>query len=178
MTHNLRIVPSYYGKLNAYSYIFGGDPTLEIWTIHPRLFQDVSYELVSDSVLLRSDSIQDFMVSVVSEEGDCLACHMAEGGVCSFAKPMGNFYISILKHNYLPYVTYINFDSDIIQNRQIKYNEHYLRSPMNVGYDVSNNQPLGNVIVKSGGNLKISNANSTIIKNGFTCEEGATMTIE
>ena len=178
MTHNIKIVYSLQGTFNACSYICGGDPSLEIWTSQPRLFQDVSCEIVSDSVILCSASIQDYMVSVVSDEGDCLACYKAIDGVCSFVKPTGNYYISILKHDYLPYVLYFNFDSDIIQNRQIKYNECYFRSPMDVGYDVSNNLPFGNVIVKSGGSLKIRNTNGTTIKNGFICEEGATMKIE
>ena len=49
---------------------------------------------------------------------------------------------------------------------------------MSVGYDVTDQQEYGNVLVEQGASLRLNQQNGLVIKNGFECEKGAELIIE
>lgn len=80
--------------------------------------------------------------------------------------------------HYYPHFTYY-CTSNYIQNQTIDVNSYYDSTPLNIGYDVTNTEPYGNVLIKSGSKLTIKNGNGSVsIKNGFGCEKGAELNIE
>jgi hypothetical protein len=99
---------------------------------------------------------------------------------CSFPIPSGNFYVTLNFENNLPYILFFS-SSNYLQNMTIHaYSHHYYKdTPLNIGYDVTNNNSNGNVILKSGSKVTINNGTGGVtIKNGFECEKGAELTIE
>ena len=163
-------------KDNAFIYICGGDPTLEIWTAIPSSFSNVSITPTSSGTISLSLA-EDAIVSVVSEYGEVVDTLHISG--CRVLPQFGNVnYYAINKHNYLPYVFKVDYASDKVQNVTINMDTYYLESPISVGYNVDNALPLGNVTVKSGKSLHLNKTSGVTIKNGFTVEEGATLTIE
>lgn len=67
------------------------------------------------------------------------------------------------------YIQNVTFNQDATYNNQ---------GTVYIGYDVTNDKEHGNVIIKNGKTLKITNASEVIIKNGFECEKGATFIVE
>ena len=51
-------------------------------------------------------------------------------------------------------------------------------SEINVGYDVTNSMPHGNVIIERGNELVINMTNNVSIKNGFECKLGGELVIK
>ena len=164
-------------KDNAYVYLCGGDPTLEIWTGMPKHFIDVDIAKSNSGITVTSNSCSGFTVSVVSDNGALIEKINASGYSCTFTAPSGNCYAVLNKHNYLPYVIYCS-DSGYIQNETLTDNRFYYNTPLNIGYDVTTEKPYGNVIVESGKKLVIQNGNNGVtIKNGFECKQGAELII-
>lgn len=164
---------------NAFVYIVGADPTLEIWTGTPNYFSNVSVSMSGSNMTISSPSFHSGdSVSVVSEAGELLAKYYVSGNSCSFTVPYGNFYFAVNRHNYYPYITYCSFDS-YIQNKTIDVNSYYSKSPMSIGYSVTTEVPYGNVTVESGNKLTIKNGYAGVeIPSGFECKAGAELVIE
>ena len=160
-------------KDNAYVYLCGGDPALEIWTGTPQHFNDVAIAKSNSGITVTSNSCSGFTVSVVSDNGALIEKINASGNSCTFTTPSGNCYAVLNKHNYFPYVIYCS-NSGYIQNETLTDNRFYYNTPLNIGYDVTTEKPYGNVIVESGKKLFIQNGNNGVsIKNGFECKHGA-----
>ena len=99
------------------------------------------------------------------------------GSSYTFSVPTGNFYIVINRHNYYPHITYC-INDNYIQNKTLEGNCFSGASPLNIGYDVTNNVPYGNVYIESGAKLFIQNgASGVTIKNGFECKLGGELIV-
>ena len=166
-----------YAKDNAFCYLCGGDPSLEIWTDIPRNFGDIEFTNVGDSILIRSVGINDYKYSIVDEDGALLEVNNTTNGLISVAKPTIRKYVVLNKHNYYPCVILIDAYEMYIQNRVFDYSALYLNNSYRVGYDVYG-YPYGDVIVKPGRTLKFVTNNDVYIKNGFECEKGAVLEIK
>ena len=165
-------------KDNAFSYICGGDPTLEIWTATPQSFGNVDLTENNGNITITTEYSGSYLVSISDEEGNLIYSSSVYGNNCTFTKPSGNFYIGITKHNYIPHVIYYNIDAETIQNVTFTFDGYYHHTPWAIGYGVSPD-PAGNVTVKSGSKLIIENgAGGVYIDYGFKCEKGAILDIK
>lgn len=72
---------------------------------------------------------------------------------------------------------YYNTTDSIVQNKKIETDAYFTAQNLHIGCNITDLQPVGNVIVKSGTNVKFENDSSITIKKGFICEKGATLTI-
>ena len=90
--------------------------------------------------------------------------------------PLSLLTAQISQIEYIPFVMEYDVNSNYIQNKTINHDTYYFKSPLSVGYDVTNLIPYGNVKVKSGNILKLPKG--VTIKNRFEIEKGATLTIE
>ena len=165
-------------KDNAFVYLCGGDPSLEIWTNTPASFNSINIYRVNNNLIISiPDYSSYYTVSVVSEDGELLGNYQVTSNPCTIAIPDENFYITIHKHNYYPYVVFCS-TSSFIQNKTFETNAYYDNSPINIGYDVTTEEPLGNVIIKNKTKLYIrKGTNQVNIKNGFECELGGELLI-
>ena len=164
---------------NAYAYICGGDPTLEIWTGTPASYTDVSLAKTNGNIVVSSPSFNSSdTISVVSEDGELINRYGISGNACSFSAPSGNYYVVVNRHNYYPHITYCS-NSGYIQNETLTGNNFYSATPLNIGYNVTTEKPYGNVVISSGGKLSIQKGTGGVtIKNGFECELGGELIIK
>lgn len=164
---------------NVFSYINGGDPSLELWTDLPQSFGDVRLLEENNNLIIVTQS-NNYSVSVVSEDGDLIGLYSAgSANSCTFPRPLGNFYIGVNKHNYIPHVIYYNVDKGIIQNETINVDSYYHHTPIMIGDGVSMDIMSGPVIVKKGTKLIITNRSEGVkIDTGFECEKGAILEIK
>ena len=166
-------------KDNAYIYLCGGDPTLEIWTDVPSQFYNVTITSSNNEITISSNDFNsDATISIVSENGYLINKYNVTGNTCIIPMLSDNFYVVVNRHNYYPYTIYFNH-SNYIQNETINENSYYDNTPINIGYDVSTLKPNGDVMITSPAKVTIHNESGEVtIKNNFNCEKGATLIIE
>lgn len=164
-------------KDNAFCYLCGGDPTLEIWTASPQIISGV--QLTTNGSITINPGVNNYSISFVSEGGDLIQTLNSTNNSCTFIPPATNFYIVINKHNYYPYIIYYDTSSNYIQNKTIDYDAYYRNSPIAVGYDVTTSETHGDVILKNGANLNIKLGNGGVtLDKGFESQIGSTLVVE
>lgn len=164
---------------NAYSYICGGDPALELWTAAPQSIGNVDFSCNNGIITISTGLSDGYYISVVTNDGAQVNTIQTTGSTCTFAKPTGNFYVAINKHNYFPYIIYYDTESDYIQNVTFNYDAYYNHSPLDIGFSVTAAVNSGNVIVKSGKKLIVKKGSGDVyIDSGFKCEKGAAFEIK
>lgn len=168
-----------YAIYNAFSYLCGGDPTLEIITDNTKTFEGYDITVNEQSISISTDSTDEYRVCVVSEGDSLLAIINSTGSTCSFPVPTENCYVVLNRHNYVPCIIYLNVNDSYIQNRVFDdLDSYYIKdASISAGYDVTNSTPYGNVIIESGSKLNISKKNGVLIKNGFKCKLGGELKI-
>ena len=96
----------------------------------------------------------------------------------TIAAPSVNCYFVINKHNYIPYIIKYDKTSHYVQNETFNHDVFYASSPLNIGSNVTNSKPFGDVVVKKGHTLSIKGNVEVTIKNGFNVEKGAVLDIK
>ena len=170
-----------YAIYNAFSFLCGCDPSLEIWTNNTSSFNNYNLSLNGQSLTVNNGNIGGYKVSVVNENGSLAYVINSASSSCTFSIPSGNFYLVLNKHNYVPRVIYVNVTDNYIQNKIFNnsIDNYYIKNAtINVGYDVTSSVPHGNVSVENGSKLTIRKSNSVIIKNGFECQIGGELEIK
>lgn len=168
-------------KDNAFCYICGNDPALEIWTQRPQTFKNVTVSNQNDGIYINVDGVSDYMVSVVSKEGELRYKKTSMSNTITLSDYNTEDLIYLSKHNYIPFKIEIqnsNPNTIYIQNRVFNGSEIINGDKIEVGYDVTSSIPYGNVIINNGANLRLNSTSETIIKNGFECQKGATFIVE
>lgn len=169
-------------KNNAYSYICGGDPSLELWTDVPCSISNVSVTSNNGFITVNTGLSGGYYIAIASENGDCLGKINCSTSTCSFPIPAGKFYFAINKHNYRPYVIYYDAESEYIQDVVFNYDAYYESTPsylnqyepLLIGNGVTAEIEGGDVIVKNGHKLIVKNGpGGVFIDAGFKCEKGA-----
>ena len=167
---------------NAFSYLCGCDPSLEIWTGNTKLLNNYKLTLNGQNLTVYNVNISGYKVSVVNENGSLFSAVNTTGSSFTFPIPAGNFYIVLNKHNYVPRIIYVNVTDSYIQNKS--FNEtgvdyYYIKNgTICAGYDVTSSIQDGNVTVKNGSKLTIDKSGGVLIKNGFKCELGGELQIK
>jgi len=172
------IVTDYYGELNAYRYLLGGDPSLEIWTNTPSKLSNISLTTSGNSICLSTSEIDDCRISVVSESGELIDLIHSNNSNFVYPMPTENCYFVINKHDYYPYIIKYDVSSNYIQNEIIDYDAYYTKTPLSIGYNVDSGHPFGNVIVKAGHTLSIKRHAEINLNGGFSVEKGAKLVIQ
>lgn len=167
---------------NAFSYLCGCDPTLEILTGNTEEFKDYVLSLNGQNLTIECGNNNGYKVSVVNENDSLLFVMSSYGSSCTFPTPTENFYIVLNKHNYVPRVIYVNVADSFIQDKvfnNVTINNYYVKnSEVCVGYDVTTSVPYGKVSIERGSKLSISRRHGVFIKNGFECELGGELQIK
>lgn len=170
-----------YGNMavdNAFAMMCIGDPTMEIWTGNQSSFSGLDVNTVGNNLSISVSNAQNFKVCVVSSTGELQDSYISSGSSISIPKPTTECYLSVTKHDFIPYVVHINPQDLYIQNVTFTDNEYYIGTPINIGYDVTTSESYGNVILQSGAKVKINKGSGVTIKNGFECKQGAEFIIK
>ena len=170
-----------YAIWNAFSYLCGCDPSLEIITDSTKSFDEYEIMLNGQNIVINTGNIEGYKVCMVNEGDSLLAVINSTGSSCSFPVPTENIYVVLNKHNFVPRIIYINVEDCNIQNKLFADNvdSYYIKdAAICAGYDVTDSIPYGNVIVESGSKLNISKGKGVLIKNGFECKLGGELRIK
>ena len=169
-----------YIEENAYSYIIGGDPSLELWTAEPRTFSQVSITGIDEDIKVHSGNVNGYDVFISSLNGEFVDSVHVSGKERTFSMPsMEKFYISIKKHNYIPFIVYCDTEANHLQNVEVDYNGFYSKTPFAMGEYVDYDDTIGEVVVKSGSKLMINLGNEGVLMDGGTyIEKGASLLIK
>lgn len=163
---------------NAFCTVVGGDPSLEIWTGSQSSINEVTLHSSGNSIVISTGNTSDYKVHVVSTNGQLLNKYVANGSTCSIPMPTNSCYIVLDKHDYIPYIIFVDTENNYIQDEDICTAVYYLGTPMSIGYDVTNSIPYGNVSIEPGANVIIEKGSGVLIKNGFECKNGAEFVIQ
>ena len=154
---------------NALIYICGGDPSLEIWTGQPQVFNNLTFTPTSDGqLMLNTNMTEDVLVHVVSEYGEKFwTVPISSSGILP---SYGNVcYYAINRHNYIPYILRVDFTSNTIQNMTFTDNNLYMATPISI---------CSPTIVKEGSSLQLNVNNGVTINDGFSVEKGGQLLIK
>lgn len=165
-------------KFNTFIYLWGGDPSLEIWTGDIRNFDGLEFEKSDNMIMLNTGNISDYSVRIVSKDGVLMEEYNSVNPTCSLSLSDISCYIVLDKHNHTPYVIDYNPNSSYIQNLTIEQGALLEGDSIVIGSDVTSSMSYGNVTVGRTAQMKIS-ANSKIeIKNGFTVLKGGRLLLK
>ena len=168
---------SFLSKYNTSIFLWGGDPSLEVWTGAILDFSNTIIDCINDSIYIDTEGVLDYTIRVVSEDGRLLEECTSIGSIYSLAASDEPCYLVLDKHNYKPYILYYNPLVSFIQNKIIKQDSYYRGNAIIVGNNVDSTQTQGNVVVKQG-TLTFDSSVRTVIQNGFKCEKGARLIIK
>lgn len=158
---------------NAFAYLCGGDPTLELWTDSPTRI-DATVTSANDSITVNIGSnLGCYTLNVVSVNGDLISSTSCSNLTHTFPIPADQFFFSIDKHNYVPYVLYYDRTTNEITDVTFTYNAYFEASPLMMNSNTYINYS-GPVIVKPFNRVHIKNGNDGVyIDSNFKCEKGA-----
>ncbi len=166
---NSTVVSYGHEKRNAASFLWGGDPTLELWTDNPKSFSPEDIEVIQnkDSVtVLIADSMR-CNISLCSMDDFGLSYFRKVENVSSYTFVGVDVpcYINVNKHNYLPYT----FNGNVTVNSKTIDNKSAL-----VGNDIT----IGETTITNGGTLTIKAQNEVTLNAGFECKKGGILEIK
>ena len=162
---------------NAFSLVCGGDPSLELWTGVQSEFDNTNLSISGNNLVISTQSINNYYVNIASTDGMLLGNYYSNGTNITIPLPDIDCDIALNKHNYVPYV--IHFRKQCIQNEILSGQGVFVGTPMQIGYDVINTKPYGNVVIEPNAKVIIYNGNGGVyIKNGFECKQGAELEIK
>jgi hypothetical protein len=167
-----------YPIANAMAYLWGGDPSLEIWTNTISSFPNINVSEQNNNIIANIGNLSNCILTVFSEENNNYFSRVSNvTGNVVFDNVSMPCYLSVNKHNFTPYVCYISNNDIYIQNKTYSTTNNMLGNNIYIGYNVTNIKENGNVIISSGTNVKWKASNKIVIKNGFKCEKGSRLSI-
>lgn len=175
---NFSLGYAHYGVINAFCYLCGGDPTLEIQTQVVKDFVNIQTKRLSKGLQITADSICGSIISVVSSEGDLIYCVEANTNTVTLTDVPKDAFIVLNKHNYKPCFINASENTVYVQNKSFDNWQVITGGKILVGKNVTPLQESGKVIVKKNAHLTFKSKSETILDNGFECEKGAYLTIE
>ncbi len=168
---------NYYAIFNAYSYLWGGDPSLEIWTDEMETFDNAQVRKDGNTVFVDAGVSGDCKVTVTTNDGLYHESITSGSGVM-FQAPMVECYVSLNKHNYVPKIYRLSETGDLfIQDEVISSSFEAQAKRVVIGENVISNKSEGKVVIKKDADVRIKASDTVTIESGFSCEKGATLRI-
>lgn len=159
---------------NTKIYLWGGDPSLEIWTDTPNQFSSVSISDNGTNVTVSTGGISDCDIIVCStlDDGDSYF-EVAEGVSShtfnSVARP---YYVTVKKHNYIPYLS-----DTYVQNKTLSSDAFISGNNIYIGSSVTTNEPSGQVTIQNGADILFDAKNDVNLDGLFEAELGGTFEV-
>ena len=164
---------------NAFAYLCGGDPSLEIWTDTISKFPDIEVSFENGILNIDTRTVEDYTLTLFSQtDSNYFKKVIVEGNTVSVTDVPTSFVMSLNKHNYMPLVYNVSEGDIYVQNENYALVRKLVGNNVYIGSDVTNTKPQGNVVVKSGAELSIDAKSKTVINNGFKVEQGAKIIIK
>ena len=166
---------------NAFAYLWGGDPTLEIWTDNISTFSNITVNRQERSVSVNTNGVSDCTITAVDLNNVASSAYFScvKGqSYAEFSNVTFPCYITVSRHNYVPYILYVTDQDIYIQNEIISKNQVKYGQNIYIGSDVTTGKTSGKVIVQPDAEVQLKGSNSIYIKNDFEIKKGATLRID
>lgn len=169
----------YADRVDGYSYICAGDPSLEIWTDTISKFPQIDFTYENGAVNIDTRTIEDYTITIFSlTDNNYFKKIYVEGTTATITNVPSSFVMSINKHNYMPLVYNINDGDIFMQNENYALVREIVGNNVYIGSDVTDAQPRGKVTIKSEAEMNIDAKGKTIINKGVVIEKGAKVYIK
>lgn len=158
-----------------------GDPELPLYTNNPTPFSNVSITKNGNTVYVNTNGVDNCTITLTSanDYGETYFNRQLNVSSSIFYDVPTAFYAVITKHNYIPYIYSCTLPTVYLQNEE--YSSGISIDNANVvlaGEAVTPVKPQGNVIIHSGGELKITNASNVELHSGFEVKLGGKLEIQ
>lgn len=161
-------------KFNTFIYLWGGDPSLEIWTDTSQCFNDIDISRdVNGNINLDVGDVDNYKIRIVTEDGALKNEYTSTVSTFSLTGIDSPCYIVVDKHNYIPYVLYCVPETSYIQNIAITQDSYFYGDNVIIGSDVASTTSSGNVIIDENSQVIVDATARIVIKNGFICRKGS-----
>jgi uncharacterized pyridoxamine 5'-phosphate oxidase family protein len=157
-------------KSNVRSYLWGGDPALELWDQTPALFNNVSITDNGNNITVNTGGVSNCTIIVSSTLDDGMAYHSIAENVSSytFTSVIRPYYVTVKKHNYIPYLS-----DTYIQNKNLTNNAYISGKNIYAGSNVTTKEQSGQVSITNGANIYFDASNETLFDGIFEVELGS-----
>lgn len=154
-------------EANAMAYLWGGDPTLKLWTDCPCNFSpdDIVVIQNKDSITVSVSNIDSCEISLCSIDDLSYFKKAKNVNSYTFTGVDVPCYICVDKQNYIPYV----FNEDVVIDSKVISNKSAL---------VGKNITIEETTITNGGTLTIKANKTVTLDNNFSCELGGTLIIK
>lgn len=146
-----------------------GDPTLELWTDIPQVYEGISVLRNDSNVIVNGVNGQPVTISICSNNGRLTKNQTTSDVTIDAVSP--NSVITLYKHGYIPLFAPLR-----LQKMNITKSQYVLAGDVMAGKSIDN-RTHGDVIVKNGVEYEIEASGTVILQDGFSVEKGATFAI-
>lgn len=178
---NISAIRNFTAIDNAFCYVCGSDPALEIWTQKPKTFRNVTALRQQDGLHITVNGVVNYTISVLSKNGSLRYKVESSSNSVKLPDYQSGDLIYLNKRNYIPLEVKPQGNSQntvYVQNRIFTNDEVISGNKIEMGYDVTPSIQYGKVLIKKDAKLRLRSSSGTILKNGVECEKGATLIIE
>jgi hypothetical protein len=147
-----------------------GDPTLELWTDIPQVYEGISVLRNDSNVIVNGVNGQPITISICSNNGRLTKNQTTSDIAIDAVSP--NSVITLYKHGYIPLFAPLR-----LQKMNIAKSQYVLAGDVMAGSSVDDKRTYGDVIVKNGVEYEIEASGTVILQDGFSVEKGATFAI-
>lgn len=158
-----------------YSHNLLGCPEMEMWTDIPSHFNTVTVSENGTSVTVNTGGISGCTIAVTSMDyGNSYFQVAKDTSSYTFTEVTVPYYITITKHNYIPYI----YPQDVYIQNQTLDRDYYIQGKnIYVGRNVITSKPQGNVSITNNAHVIFDASENVILDNGFECSLGSTFEI-
>ena len=155
-----------------------GDPELPIYTRDPKEFNEISFECKEDNSLIIKFSEKKVNVTIcecTNTTNPYYKIYKNISDSCIVDKNLESYIITLSKPNYIPCTIYLSMPK--IQNKIFIGNNNIYSEKLNIGCNIVDSLPSGNVILETG-KISLNSSKGTYIKNGFIVNNGTKLYVK
>lgn len=159
---------------NTKIYLWGGDPSLEIWTDTPNQLTNISISDNGTNVTVSTGVVSNCDIIVCSTLDDGDSYYEIAEGVSShtFNSVVRPYYVTVKRHNYIPYLS-----DTYVQNKTLTSDAFISGKNIYIGSSVTSNEPSGQVLIENGADILFDATNDVTLDGLFEAELGGTFEI-
>jgi hypothetical protein len=148
-----------------------GDPELSIYTENPLNFTNATVSQLGTTITVNTGGITGCTIALTSMDLGITYFEVKKNvSSTSFTNVNCPYYVTITKHNYVPY----QYPEDIyIQNETITNDSYISGNNIYVGKNVTTSKPFGDVVITNNANVIFDATENIIFEGGFECEIGS-----
>jgi hypothetical protein len=159
-----------------YAHNLLGCPETEMWTDIPSYFNSASVSQNGTSVTVNTGGISGCSIALTSMDYGNSYFQVAKN-VSSYTFTGVNipYYVTITKHNYIPYIYPENV---YIQNITFSSDAYIKGKNIYIGNQVTTAKPQGNVLITNNANVIFEAEENVFFESGFECSYGSAFEVK